>query len=358
MAAEFYKKNSPKRSLQKKQSLAALIIVLAVIAVLTALLLLRGFLPGRRISNPPGTVGNTAGNLYNGGLFCEYNDVVYFSNPYDGGALYAMSPDESGIRFLSSSIPQNLLAGGDYLYYFQTGVAGTGDFASIASGHGFHRTDLEGRHAVSLTPDIIISGQLVDDYLYLLSSGKEETEFFKLRCDKSEEKITLADYAINPSCASDGTIYYAGTLSDHFLYALDTANDIPRQILDTPLWFPVVQGDYVYYLDLNSNYSLRRCQFSTGETQILTKERVDWFNVGSGFVYYQTVGTAPKLKCMRTDGSEEMTIAEGNYNHIHMTSRYVYFQDFENGTLYHSAISSGSCSVFQAASDAAAPKDK
>ena len=356
MAAEFDTENSTNRSLLKKQSLVAMIVVLAVIAVLTAILLLRGFLPGRQISNPPGTVGNTAGNLNNGGLFCEYNDVVYFSNPYDDGALYAMAPDESNIRFLSSSVPQNLLAGGDYLYYFQTGVAGSGDFASIASGHGIHRTDLEGRHAVSLSPDIILSGQLVGDYLYLLSSDKEGTEFFKLRCDKSGEKISLADYAVNPSSAADGTIYYAGTLNDHFLYALDTADDIPRQILDTPLWFPMAVGDYVYYLDLNSNYSLRRYQFSTGETQILTSERVDWFNVGSGFVYYQTVGAAPQLKCMRTDGSDEITIAEGNYNHIHMTSRYVYFQDFEDGTLYHSAIGSGSYSVFQAASDAAAKK--
>ena len=30
--------------------------------------------------NPEGTVGNTAGNLNNGGLFCEYDGKVYFSN--------------------------------------------------------------------------------------------------------------------------------------------------------------------------------------------------------------------------------------------------------------------------------------
>ena len=27
--------------------------------------------------------GNTAGNLYNNGLFCEHNGTVYFSNPND-----------------------------------------------------------------------------------------------------------------------------------------------------------------------------------------------------------------------------------------------------------------------------------
>ncbi len=27
--------------------------------------------------------GNTAGNLYNNGLFCEHNGTIYFSNPND-----------------------------------------------------------------------------------------------------------------------------------------------------------------------------------------------------------------------------------------------------------------------------------
>ena len=44
--------------------------------------------------NPEGTVGNTAGNLNNRGLFCEYDGLVYFSNAYDRGALYSMTPDE------------------------------------------------------------------------------------------------------------------------------------------------------------------------------------------------------------------------------------------------------------------------
>ena len=355
MAVDFYVENeekTEKKFSRTKQLLTALIVFFVLIAALTALIIFRRYLPGKKFSNPPGTVGNTAGNLNNGGRFCEYNDVVYFSNPYDGGALYAMSPDESGIHYLSSSIPQNILAGGDYLYYFQTGVAGSGDFSSIAMGHGFHRSDLSGRHPRSMSSDVIVSGQLVNDYLYLVSVDKGGTKFYKLRCDQSEDPISLADYAINPSCAVDGTIYYNGTLNNHFLHALDTNGDTIRQILDTPLWFPAVIGDYVYYLDLESNYQLRRYRFSSGETEVLATDRVDWFNVGSGFIYYQTVGAAPQLKCMRTDGSDVMTVAEGNYNNIHMTSRYVYFQDFSDGTLYHSAIGSGSYSVFQAAADA------
>ena len=34
--------------------------------------------------------GNTAGNLYNAGLFCESNGTVFFANPDDKYRLYSM----------------------------------------------------------------------------------------------------------------------------------------------------------------------------------------------------------------------------------------------------------------------------
>ena len=53
--------------------------------------------------NPDYVVGNTAGNLYNGGTFCEDDEYVYFSNAYDNGALYRMRPDESDMKKLVST---------------------------------------------------------------------------------------------------------------------------------------------------------------------------------------------------------------------------------------------------------------
>ena len=37
--------------------------------------------------------GNTAGNLYNAGLFCESDGEVFFSNTNDNGRLYAIDAD-------------------------------------------------------------------------------------------------------------------------------------------------------------------------------------------------------------------------------------------------------------------------
>ena len=42
----------------------------------------------KTLYNKEFVLGNSAGNLYNGGLFCKQEDTIYFSNMNDDGALY------------------------------------------------------------------------------------------------------------------------------------------------------------------------------------------------------------------------------------------------------------------------------
>ena len=64
------------------------------------------------------TVGNTAGNLNNGGLFCESDGKVYFANAYDNNTLYSMNPNETEQTKLGVNSVASINAGGDYLYYY------------------------------------------------------------------------------------------------------------------------------------------------------------------------------------------------------------------------------------------------
>lgn len=312
----------------------------------------------QRISmNPEGTVGNTAGNLNNSGLFCEYDGRVYFSNAYDGGSLYVMNPDESGMKRLNTLKVRNILAGGDYLYYFQTGSSSDSGPGQLRGMKSFDRCKLNGSGASTLTQDTVVTGQLVNNYLYLMTAPNSGPVFYKLKIDRTD-KVVLADYNINPACAENGVIYYNGTVRDHYLYALNTDTDVADELWRGNIWYPVLQGDYIYYLDVANDYRLCRYSLSLNVIEALTNDRVDCFNVGGGFIYYQKNGGAKsaaqpgaaQLKCMRTDGSDVRVIAEGNYTNINMTSQYVYFQTFGDDTvMYHSAIGSNFYESFEAA---------
>lgn len=331
-----------------KKSTAVLICVISLIAFIAMGVFI--ILSERVKMNPAGTVGNTAGNINNAGLFCEYNGKVYFSNAFDGGSLFVMNPDETGLQRLLPLNVRNILAGGDYLYYFQIGSSSSEDAMVQLSGiRSFQRYSLNSKKTKSLTTDTVVSGQLVDNYLYLLTSTKSGPSFFKLKIDASD-RVSLADYAINPACAENGVIYYNNTQNDHYLFSLDTKTDVPNELWRGNLWYPVKEGDYIYYMDVANNYRLCRYSLSQNVIEVLTNDRVDCFNVGGGFIYYQKNGRDAQLKAMYTNGGSAWVIAEGNYTNINMTSGYVYFQDFGDDTIwYHSPLGSGSYSRFDAA---------
>lgn len=326
----------------------AKIILTSVICILFfAAIALVSIFSNRISMNPEGTIGNSAGNLNNEGMFCEYDGRVYFANASDQGCLYSMNPDESDVKLLNRMTVRNILAGGKYLFFYQTGSASESGLGQIEGIRSFCRSGLNGSNITTLTRDVVITGQLVDNYLYLLTTKSGVTSFYKLKIDKSEQ-VDLASYSINPACAGNSIIYYNGTQDDHYLYALNTKNNTSSELWRGNLWYPALDGGYIYFMDVSNNYRLCRYSLSLNEVQVLTNDRVDCFNVGNGYIYYQkNDSVSPQLRCMRTDGSDNYMVAEGNFTHINMTSRYVYFQAFGNDlTTYHSPLGSSTYSVF------------
>ena len=334
-----------------KKSMKITLAVLAAILVIA--FLVWTVLSGRVPMNPAGTVGNTAGNLYNEGMFCEHDGMVYFVNAYPNGGVFSMSPDESNISRLNSMQAKNILAGGQYLYYFHTGaLASDTGFSQLPGTKSFNRCKLNGSEDTAMSRELISAAQLIDNYLYLMAANGSRNTFLKQKIDSSE-KIELADYVITPACVVNGMIYYSGS-TDHYLHQLNTATDTDRIIWEGTLWNPIVEGDYVYYMNISDNYKLYRYSLSQNTEQKLSDDRVDCFNVGSGYIYYQKNDTtAPQLKVMRMDGSSSWVLAEGNYTHINMTSQYVYFQAFgDEHTMFHSRIGSNNYEIFTSAKEA------
>lgn len=308
--------------------------------------------------NPEGTVGNTAGNLNNRGLFCEYDGLVYFSNPYDGGALYSMTPDEENIKRLGATSVELINAGGNFLYYFQLETGGSAGLGSMRIRKGIYRSNLNGKNASCLTSDTAFAMQLVNNYLYYLVTDRSGPHFYKQKIDKSDT-VLLSDSQVNPACVQGNTIYYNGTERDHALYALNTADDTVSLVWAGNLWNPILDGGYVYYMDVANNYRLCRYSLSADVIEVLTNDRIDSYNMAAGMIYYQkSSSTEPCLMRMALDGSNPEVVAEGVFSDINITSRYVYFHPFENAAPTYRTPVNGPIQVqtFDAALEAALQK--
>lgn len=298
---------------------------------------------------PEDTVGNTAGNLNNGGLFCEYDQKVYFSNAYDNGTLYVMNSDESDITKLSDAMVSYINASDTYLVYYQKGVHSKDGLSTLVQNYGIYRTNLKGKNADCLDDSVCTSLVLAGNHIYYQHYDKKNyTTLYKADLG-GKKRWEVADSIINPHCVLNNTIYFNGTEKNHYLYGLSLSDDSIQTIWPGNVWNPVVLGSYVYYMDLSNHYALSRYCFSTNEVEILTRDRVDFFNVYDNMIYYQSAGSSnDALKRMKIDGSDNEIVKEGNYEHISMTSKYVYFNEYNHETpVYHTPLYGGDVTVFQ-----------
>lgn len=323
------------------------ILIFSISGVILALLIVIIVLSTRIPLNDESTVGNTAGNLNNGGYFCEHDGRIYFANAYDNYSLYSMNPDETDIKKLHGGSSSYINAGGNYLYYVTVGNTDSGDNNSFRGAYGIYRSKLNGKDVTGMDRCYVAAMQLCGNYLYYEKiDTKTSMSLEKIKIDKKDKQTVNPTAPINPNCYVNGTIYYNGTERDHYLYALNTSNDSASVVWQGNIWNPIYQDGYVYYMDVPNNYRLCRYSLYNDVVEILTNDRVDTFNVYESYIYYQTNSdTSPALKRMYIDGSYQEVVSPGIYQNINITSQYVYFNTFGAPTPVYKTSTFGGVNV-------------
>lgn len=331
-----------------------------ILGIILIVLILSGvytILSARIPHNEISVTGNTAGNLNNKGLFAEADGRVYFSNAYDSGCLYSMNADETDLKKINSSPVNSINVGGNYLYYFMNNSSGGTGLGYVVRTYGIFRSKLNGKNITCLDRNAAITMQLSGDYLYYQRYNNTDfTQLYKIKTDKSDNTLVY-DGVINPAACFNGMIYFNGTEADHYLYALNTTTDAISTIYQGNLWNPVYQDGYIYYMDVAEDYRLCRLSLSQNTVEVLTSDRVDGFNVGSQYIYYQRT-MEPALMRMMLDGSNQEMVAEGIYSDINLTSTYAYFHAYgEDTPVYHTPVNDPvNVTTFDAALNAALSK--
>lgn len=335
-----------------------LILIFSIVFVVFAALIASRYLKNFLYRNPEGTVGNTAGNLNNGGLFVQVGDKVYFGNGYDGGKLYVMNADETEIKKLSDIKPQYLNADEHYIYYYLNDAqtpSGLGGFTVQLL--GVYRMDHKGKHTESLDRILCTMVKLADNTLFYVPYDENEQLSLCGMDVRTKETEKLLDFEMNPASVYGGSIYYNGVEDDHYLYRYNPALKSRETLYEGNVWNPDMQGDYVYFMNVADNYKLCRYEMSGGEVETLTQDRIDCYLVCGNYIIYQKNSqTEPALMVMNTDGSNPQVIAEGNYTGLNATSQFVYFTEFGNRVpVYRVSLQSGDFRImtFDAAKEAA-----
>lgn len=328
-----------------KKNAKIIITILIIALILIALGLLKYFIQkmDKVPENDPNLVGNSSGNIYNGGYYAEADGTVFFSNPYDGGSLYSMSPREENIKKVAGGNISFINIAGNFVYYYSATSGEQNGLGYVRNGRGFYRTSLDGRKTYSLAKTETDSMLLVGNHLYY--TAFEEDPVNKDQAIVTVHSVTTAnedDHQIIGEHVKlggydNGSLYYSGINSDHNLYSYNTGTKSVSTVFDQYVYLPIISSGYVYYLDLTDEYKLKRYSLYDGNIETIVNERVDTYNLYENVIYYQNVDPDNyALKRVNTDGTGLEIVKEGVYRNINITSNYVYFTKFNNDIpVYH-----------------------
>lgn len=330
-----------------KKILKSILVILIPIAVFVVLFLYK-YMSSRTLYNDNTINGNTIGNLYGEGLFCETNGYVYFANPNDDNALYRMTQNEQDVVKISDDRVYYLNADDHYVYYCRDNNNDESQMSFLnVNTHSLCRVDLDGKN-VKILDDAISQGCSLsgNTVLYYHYDEDTATTLYSIQID-GKDKTCIDTASISPVCVVKDKLYYSGVVSDHKLHKYDISTGTSAVISDDNIWMPTVEGDYVYYMDLDDHNKLARMSLSDGTKITLSTYGTSNYNVAGNYIYYQSMkGDPDGLYRIDLSSGEETLLFEGQYSNINVTSRYVYMVDFFSGVTYHCKIDGGVPSVF------------
>lgn len=329
----------------KKRLPIIIFILLLVLAIAGGVFF---YLSGKTKFNDGYVNGNTAGNLYNGGRYCEYDGTLYFANPSDRDALYSMDLDGGNLTKLCDDVVSFINVDEHYIYYIRNNPGTHGDAFSFLSvnTNSLCRIDRDGSEDSIKTLDSnpCLYASLIGDYIYYVHYTAEDgSSLYKVKIDGSNcQQVNKNPYF---TCSANGQyMYYNGIDGDHYIWRLNTADDSNGMLYGGNCWMPIVADESTaYFMDCDNNYAIACVDLTTGEKTLLSEDRVDWYNVYGDYIYFQRNDAEhPALCRMRTDGTDYKELVDGNYMNISVTSTHVYFQDFISEQTFCMSKASGS----------------
>lgn len=327
-----------------KKAMKILIPILVIIGIGVAAVF--GYINSRFDYNIDNATGNTAGNLNNGGTFAEYDDKIYFANPYDSGRLYVMNTDCTDAKRLNTDTVSSLNVCGSYIYYVKNNYSrDTIDTGGRVNMYGVYRTDLKGNNPESLYETLSGVTSMYGNYLYYQHYTKTSPlSFHKVKIDGTED-TELSTIPINPACIYNNKVYFANPNQKNNIYTYDIRLGALNKVNDANAYLVDYADNYVYYVDLAKNYSLVRYNVANGTTELLyapNNGKVISYNRYGNKIFFSVEGEERGLYRMNANGTQIEFLVRGNVVNIQCTSKYTFFQYFENAELLYRVPTSGS----------------
>ncbi len=316
--------------MKKKNSNAKLIVVMVIICVIFAGIFVFGILTSGGAKNKPNATGNTTGNLYNGGMVCEYDGYIYIADPTRGNTLYRMKPDGSKAKLISNDNVSYINIHNGYIYYKRHNSRTNINEIFKGNLYGIYRIKTNGSQIEELYRGAV--GNMVTlagNNLYYLQYDNQNYHLAKVDVNGEKSKVLVKNTTVLPACVFKEKIYYAELKGNHNIMTLDIKDDVISTYMEGNVYLPDIYDGYIYYIDLDNERALTKKNIATGETRVLSGEdKVINYNLcgDKEVIFYQAEnGSNHSLKKTDLTGLFSDVVMDGDFKNISITSEYTYF---------------------------------
>lgn len=289
----------------------------------------------RTFQNDENEVGNTIGNIYNGGLFSEQDGNIYFSNSNDNGCLYVTDTNLIDFKKIHDDKAVYINVDENYIYYIRANNTRQDSYKNILlyNNTGIYRINQNGADikSISYNPGAYLT--LKGNTLYYQKYDVEKGLFLHQNStDGTHERLLIED-AVIPAMIIDDQLYYAGLSQNHNLNQFDLSSYNGQTFYEGGFLYPIIHDGYLYYMNVEDDYKIYRMSFDGSEPEIIVNKRCATFNITTNgkFIYYQVDdGKNNGMNRIYLETMESEVLLSGNYKQIHVTTNYVFFRDFDD----------------------------
>jgi serine/threonine protein kinase len=281
-------------------------------------------------------IGNSNGNIVNGGLAALQGDVVYFRSN-EGGSLARGNLSGGGVKVISSDAAWFINVIGEWIYYsnrddnnriYKIKTDGSGRATLTDGGSWFvtvvenwiyyiseddnyqlTKIDLNGDNKTIISEDSAWFINISDGWIYYINRSDGD-KIYRIKTDGTE-KTAVSGYAACCINVYDGQIYHSNEEDGSKLYSIKIDGSEETALTDHPAWFINVAEGWVYYVNEEDNFTLNKIKPDGSGRVKLTNDSARYVVVIDDWVVFLDYAEEDSTFKVRLDGTDQSYVESG-----------------------------------------------
>jgi len=264
------------------------------------------------------TIGNTNGNIINGGYAALQGNWIYYVNNSDSYKLYKIKTDGTGESKLSDDMPMYINVLGDWIYYSNDSDAGK-----------LYKIKTDGTGKTMLSEDAAYYVNAAGDWIYY-KNNSDASRLYKIKTDGTKKTKVNDDMSYDISAAGDW-IYYVNESDGYKIYKIKTDGTDKTKLNDDTSYDINVADGWIYYqksiTDSEDNSipnGLYKIKTDGTEETKLSDAVPYYINVVGDWIYFVNNSNSNKLYKIKTDGTVKTKLNDDNSSDINVAGDLIY----------------------------------